>query len=204
MRRALRSFWTDRSGASAAEFALVVPLLLMFLMGTIDVGRLLWTWNEAEKATQMGARFAVATDLIPSDLKSYSYAENGIVPQGDPVPETAFPGVSCDNSAACKCRTGKTCPFAMTRDGAAFDRLVARMATILPAIDASKVTVDYAYSGLGFSGDPNGPDVSPLVTVSLRNLTFQPMTLLIFGTSISLPDFSATLTMEDGVGTDLN
>ncbi|MBT2187261.1 TadE/TadG family type IV pilus assembly protein [Sphingobium nicotianae] len=202
MRGALRAFWRDRAGASAAEFAMVLPLLLLFIFGAIDVGRLMWTWNEAEKATQMGVRFAVATDLVPSDLATYSYAANG-VPQGDPVPESAFPGVSCD-SATCACKSGGSCPFGMTRNGDAFNRLVARMAQLEPDIKAANVTVDYGYSGLGYAGDPNGPDVSPLVTVNLRNVVFQPITLLLFGASITLPSFSATLSLEDGAGTDLN
>ena len=46
-------------GATAAEFAMVLPIVILFLLGTIDVGRLMWTWNKAEKATQFGARYAV-------------------------------------------------------------------------------------------------------------------------------------------------
>jgi Flp pilus assembly protein TadG len=203
MKRLLRSFLADRSGGSAAEFALVVPLLTLFIFGMIDVGRLMWTWNEAEKATQIGTRFAVATDMIPSDLKTYSFAVSGGIPQGNPVPSTSFPGVSC-NSTTCTCASGGSCSFGMTRDAAAFNRLVARMAQIYPAITAANVTVNYAYSGLGFAGDPNGPDVSPLITVNLRNLSFQPITTRLFSTAITLPSFSATLTMEDGLGTNLN
>ena len=60
--------------------------------------------------------------------------------------------------------------------------------------------VDYDYSGLGYAGDPTGPDVSPLVTVRLRNMTFAPITLLGMGPAINLPDFSATLTQEDAAG----
>ena len=61
----LRAFLRDGRGASAAEFALVLPLFLLFLLGTVDAGRYIWTVNEAEKATQIGARWAVATQLIP-------------------------------------------------------------------------------------------------------------------------------------------
>ena len=55
----------DRSGAGAAEFALVLPLFLMFLLGIIDAGRYMWEHNRAEKATQMGTRYAVVTDMVP-------------------------------------------------------------------------------------------------------------------------------------------
>ena len=77
-----------------------------------------------------------------------------------------------------------------------------RVARFKPDVSATNLTVNYSWSGLGFSGDPNGPDVSPLVTVSLANLTFQP--LILMGLEVGLPAFSATLTMEDGLGTTSN
>ncbi|WP_246444371.1 TadE family protein [Sphingomonas sediminicola] len=52
-------------GATAAEFAMVLPLLILFLFGIIDVGRYMWTLNQVEKATQMGARMAVVTNMVP-------------------------------------------------------------------------------------------------------------------------------------------
>ena len=55
MRRLLR----DRTGSGAAEFSLVLPLLILLLLGMIDTGRYMWEYNRAEKATQMGARFSV-------------------------------------------------------------------------------------------------------------------------------------------------
>ena len=60
----MRKLLHDRSGSSAAEFGIVLPLLLMFLFGIIDAGRFMWTYNHAEKATQMGARMAVVTSPL--------------------------------------------------------------------------------------------------------------------------------------------
>lgn len=49
-------------GATIIEFALVVVLLFMFLLGIIDFSRLLYTWNAAAEATRLGARYAVVCD----------------------------------------------------------------------------------------------------------------------------------------------
>jgi hypothetical protein len=46
---------TDR-GAAAVELALVLPLLLLILFGTIDFGRLLYTKVELSSAAREGAR----------------------------------------------------------------------------------------------------------------------------------------------------
>lgn len=191
-----------RSGAGAAEFALVLPLLLLFLFGIIDVGRVMWMWNRAEKATQMGARYAVATNMVPAGLYSYSFSTQGGIPQGDPIPEGSFGGATC-TSAGCNCDTGKTCPPLGTASVTAFADIVQRMHYFLPDIQAANVVVQYGYSGLGYAGDPNGSDVAPLVTVSLTGLTFRPITFLAF-TTIPLPDFRAALTLEDGEGTFSN
>lgn len=209
--------WRDERG-TAAEFALVVPVFLLFLLGTIDVGRFIWAVNENAKAVQTGARWAVVTDIIPggdvgcattpppasAGMKCYSYAIHGGIQQGATVPEADFPTTVCSTAAdaasvTCAC-TG--CPFDTSVDTAgvaAFTALVTRMNTVQPRIDANNVEIAYAWSGLGYAGDPNGPDVSPLVTVSLSEMEFRPIFLL--GTiGIDLPGGAYALTMEDGDG----
>jgi len=187
----------DARGGPAAEFALVLPLILIFLFGIIDVGRYAWEVNQAEKATQTGARWAAVTTMIPSGLAGYSFATSAGIPAGSPVPASAFPGVSCD-SAGCTCLG--SCGFSTTANAAAFNALVDRMNDIKPDIAAANVIVEYRYSGLGFSGDPNGPDVAPIISVRLQDMEFVPITLILFGGDVDLPDFSYSLTMEDGAG----
>lgn len=200
-------------GAGAAEFALLLPVTLLFLFGIIDAGRLGWDFNRAEKATQTGARWAVATDIIPggnatNGLKNYSFAVSSGVEQGTVVNNTLFPGVYCEatgGTVSCTCKG--TCPFSVapgTEGQAAFDAIVDRMQDIYPVLTADDVRIDYDHSGLGFAGDPNGPDVAPIVTVSLRNMQFRPLTLFLFNADVDLPGFSYSLTMEDGDGTFSN
>lgn len=202
------ALWRSRTASTAAEFGLVVPLLITFLLGTADVGRFLWTCNRAEKATQMGARFAIVTDIVPSGLVGYSFATNGGIPQGDPVPSSLFTSADCVESTggtvSCTC-VPTTCPGGSAVNATAFNNIVARMKLFYPGIAADKVLINYDYSGLGYAGDPNGIDVAPIVTVKLQNMTFTPMLLRFFGSSsVSLPGFSAALTLEDGSGSVSN
>lgn len=212
----VRRFASCQSGASAAEFALILPVFLLFLLGLIDAGRYMWAVNEAEKATQVGARWAVATDLVPTALATHSFVLNETsnpVAQGEPVPESKFPGVRCTGTgsgttvtATCVCGipggpTG-TCTFATTpgtKGSTAFGQIVAKMHSIYPRIATSDVVVDYLNSGLGYSGDPNGADVAPFVRVSIINQQFPLFFML--GRNVSMPEFSYGLTMEDGTGT---
>jgi Flp pilus assembly protein TadG len=188
----------ERAG-SAVEFALVLPLLLIFLFGIIDGGRFLWEFNRAEKATQMGVRYAVVTDPALSGLSTFSFATSSsdLISAGSAVPAANFTSAVCTSSSCtCVSSTGGFCGTT-SLNTTAFANIVNRMALMYPQIAQANVEVDYKNVGLGFSGDPDGPDVSPLVTVKLKSLTFHPITCLVFACSISMPDFSAALTAED-------
>lgn len=204
----LRPFLSECSGASAAEFAMVLPLVLLFLFGIIDVGRYGWEINRAEKATQTGARFAVVTDLVASGIDTYDYVGKTVggktLAQGDTIPADSFL-VSC-TSTTC---TSSDLPSGMSVAKAGgtpspFDRVVTRMQQIDPTIQAGNVTIEYTASGLGYAGDPDGMDIAPLTTVKLSGMQFSPLTLLLFGASVPLPSFAYALTMEDGSGTVSN
>ena len=192
----LRRFWQDRRGAGAAEFALILPVFLLFFLGMIDAGRFLYEVNRGEKATQIGARMAVVTNPVAADLKTQSYVGTTVggvtLTQGDRIPAAALDLIDCDE--------GGCSSFGF--DGTAFANLLGRMRQIMPSIEADNLVVEYRGSGLGYAGNPDGMDISPLVTVRLTGLSFSP--ILLFGGDVNLPDFSYTLTMEDGDGTGSN
>ncbi len=192
----------NNGGASAVEFALVLPLLLLMLFGMIDVGRFMYEYNLAEKATQMGARYAVTTEMVPSGLETYSFALQDNILAGEPVPAANFTSTTC-NTTSCSPCTGSMCG-SIGYDAAAFDAIVARMAVFYPYIRDNHVTVEYRNVGLGYAGDPGGSDVAALVTVRLQNSSFRPLTGMLFGATITMPAFTAALTLEDGAGTVAN
>jgi len=184
------------SAASAAEFALVLPVLLVFLFGIVDAGRFAWEYNKAEKATQAGARFVAVTDPIAPNLTNYNFATGGLTP-GDTIPSSAFGTLKC-TSTGCVCSVAP-CPAGVGAQTGAWTQLVARMRQIDPAIQATNVQVEYRGSGVGFAGDPNGMDIVPIVTVSLSQMTFRPLTTLNMA-FVDMPDFHPSLTAEDSVG----
>ncbi len=202
-------FKDDERGL-AAEFALVVPLLLLFVLGTIDVGLYAYRINQAEKATQIGARWATVTNPLADGLDDASLvnitAGGSTILQGDRIPVLDYT-ITCSGTAAtCSC-AGTDCSAlssSYTRDDTAYNALRDRMRDILPAITDANIVVEYSGSGLGFAGDPNGPDAVSLITVRLQNMAHQSVVLSPLGVSTSLPDFAYSLTAEDSSGSISN
>ena len=201
----LDRFARDEDGL-AAEFALVLPLFLLLLLGTIDVGIYSWRINQLEKATQAGARYAAVTDPVTSGL-DVSFVNQTIgttqIQQGDRLPQLNFT-VTC-TSTVCSC-TGSDCSALGTiaLQATPFANLAARMRAYYPGVQDADIQVEYRGSGLGYAGDPNGPDAAPLITVRLVNLQYTPVTLSPIGTSVNLPDFAYSITAEDASGTASN
>ena len=203
----LRRLGRCNSGSTAAEFALTLPLLLIFILGIIDAGRLAWEYNRTEKATQVGARVAVVTNSFPSGLVSEDYVSKVVggvtLTQGDRIPATALGDLKCTRTV-CTCATAP-CPSTVgTIDTTTFDNvLLPRMQYMNPRIKAANVELHYTGSGLGYAGDPNGMQIAPIVTVKLTGMTFTPITTFLFA-SVNLPSFSTSLTAEDASGTQSN
>lgn len=194
----------DHSGSSAAEFAIVLPFLLVFIFGIIDAARWMWVYNQAEKAAQMGARMAIVTYPIEPGVGA-TYVGVGGLTQGDSIPAGAFGKVTCTDTS-CTCTT-TPCPTLGTRDAATFTAIVTRMQNFLPTLTASNVAIEYSSSGIGYAGNPNGPDIAPLVTVKIgapaTPLPFTPITTLLL-TTFNMPTFTTSLTGEDFAGSQSN
>jgi Flp pilus assembly protein TadG len=56
------SFLRDESGASMVEFAIVLPVLCLFIFGAIDFGRGLKVYNNLAAAARDGARYGATLD----------------------------------------------------------------------------------------------------------------------------------------------
>jgi Flp pilus assembly pilin Flp len=66
MYRTLRALRRDERGASAVEFALVMPLLLMILFGVITTGLTFSDHLSATNAVREGSRYGAAATVSPA------------------------------------------------------------------------------------------------------------------------------------------
>ena len=79
----------DTRGVAAVEFAFAFPILILLLVGTLDIGRALWTASTLDHAAREGARYASlrgAESRYPaSDAEIQAFVRNraiGIDPSG--------------------------------------------------------------------------------------------------------------------------
>jgi Flp pilus assembly pilin Flp len=203
----LGAFLADRRGASAAEFALVLPLVLLLLFGIIDAGRYAWLLNRLEKGAQEGVRYAVVTDIVPAGLNTYNTVGlncNGTVLRpSDRICAEALGTITC-TASGCHCAQAP-CPVLGAPNTTAFQNIASRIARFAP-VDPADVAVSYSGSGIGFAGDPalndaGAPlsDIAPLVTVAINGVELRAM--LLFGGAVDMPEVASSLVLEDGTGT---
>jgi len=69
----IRTFARSDNAAALVEFAIVLPILLLFVFGIVDFGRALFTANNLTAAVREGARLA-STQISPDPTTGASTA----------------------------------------------------------------------------------------------------------------------------------
>jgi len=79
MRR--RSFLREETGSSAAEFALVLPMLMALLYVGFESGNLMWTQHKLIEGVREGVRFGARMDIndVCGDATAWAAAKAKIV-----------------------------------------------------------------------------------------------------------------------------
>lgn len=166
---ALRRFVRQESGAAMLEYAIVLPLFLLLILGIIDFGRYSGNFVMVQKALERGARIAAVRPAVCAGVpQTHVRAPVGA---GEIPPKF---GTSCSAGTVCENPGPITCP--LDTNNATGAEIWNRIAAVMPnGVTATQVSVSYAYDpNLGFVG---GPYV-PLVTVELTTATFDFVTPL--------------------------
>jgi Flp pilus assembly protein TadG len=69
----------DCTGAAVAQFALILPILLLTIFGVYEFGRLYWIWNTVQYATEQTARCIMAHTSVTT-VSSGTCALNSNLP----------------------------------------------------------------------------------------------------------------------------
>jgi Flp pilus assembly pilin Flp len=96
--RDLHSLWRDPQGTTAVEFAIVAPVFIALLVGTIAVSIGLFLIGSLHFAVQEGARCASVKTTICSDAASTVAYTKGYYFGPDVSPTFTYAAVPCGNS----------------------------------------------------------------------------------------------------------
>lgn len=110
MKLPFKSFFRDRSGASAVEFALVAAPLITLLFGTVEFARLYWTEHALTRVATAAARCVA----IPEDgcsgsggMLDAAKAKRFVADEGNALGlALADKDISIDTAATCSGLTG--------------------------------------------------------------------------------------------------
>ncbi len=72
-----------RSGSAAIEYGIILPVLFLFVLGTIDMGRLLWTSATLARAVQAASRCAAVNAVAcatTSQIQQSAISEAWVLP----------------------------------------------------------------------------------------------------------------------------
>ena len=171
--RLLRRFTRRDDGAVAIEFAFIVPALILFTLGILEFGLILFDYHRAGEATRRASRLAL-TQAPLAVLNTLRTTDLTCTAAGDGA-------VNCTNN---------------TEDDAAkinFKAILEGMQAIFPDILATNVQIGYVASGI--DDVDNVGIVTALVTVSLTGVSHSLIALsFVPGVpkSITLPTFSTS------------
>lgn len=105
-----RPFKTQQRGVAAVEFALVAMILFTLLLGIMEFGRLMFTWNSAVEATRRGARLAIVCNMDSSGIKASMQEILPIVSTGDI--SVSYSPSGCTGATDCESATVAISPNA--------------------------------------------------------------------------------------------
>lgn len=171
------------------EFVVVAFAALVMIFFVVELTALYFFIMSSQHAAYMGARVAAVSD--PAAVG---------VPVTNIKTSTGVFGVSCsDVSSPCAGFTTISCVGGGAGCNAVpFSRVLSRMKQFLGGLEASHVTITYAYTGLGYAG---GPAILE-VTVGIKDVPYSTGIIGHFigtdhGPFTTIPAVSVTAMSED-------
>lgn len=172
--RLLRRFWRHARGVVAIEFAFLVPALVLFTMGAIEFGLILFDYQRAGEATRRAVRDLV---INPPLAALDTLANDGTV-------------VCTGSGGSVSCTGGAVQGDASTT----FTLLYDKMQDIFSDIEPQNVSITYSATA-GIDKATNPGVVTPVVTLSLTGMRHEFLMLQVIPglpDGFDLPSFASS------------
>ncbi len=167
----LRRFTRSTGGTAAIEFAFILPIVLLLTVGLLEFAIVLFDYHRAGEATRRAIRQALINPPIAT------------------LDNIATTDIVCDGGETIVCTGGTVESTANTT----LNTIIGVMQAIFPDIQKANVRITYSASGLDGPSTPG--IVTPIVTISVRNLTHAYIVLGIIPgmpSSMTFPSFTTS------------
>ncbi len=167
----LQRFRRSSDGTAAIEFAFILPIVIMFTAGLLEFSLVLFDYHRAGEATRRAIRQALIADPLAT------------------LDNIATTDIVCDGGASLICTGGAVESGATT----SFNTILNAMQAIFPDIQSANLRITYSASGLDSAATPG--IVTPIVTVSVINLTHNYIVLGVIPgmpASMTFPNFTTS------------
>jgi Flp pilus assembly protein TadG len=114
MRSRLKS-WRDRTphyvsrGQSFVEFAIVSPVLLLFLLGIMDFGRVFFVAIELNNAARAGTQYGIQSPANAADVSGMQQAAQSDASNISGITATASEYCECPDGSTPACNSSPSC-----------------------------------------------------------------------------------------------
>ncbi len=197
----LRDFISNNSGAVTVEASFMIMIMVALTGATVEAGYAYWQWNGAQQAARHGARLAATSDPVARDLVTMT-GLGGRVVAGDPMPDyqrNCFGQTSNCDQGVYDSAAMNAIVFGPDLDMTcgATDKERRGMCDVFGSLGPNNVKISYVGSGLGRAGNPASP--SPMISVTVTNLSFDFAFLDLFlpESLTQIPDVTVTAMGED-------
>jgi len=103
-----RTFLRSRCAGPIVEFALVVPMLLMLVMGVVDFGRAYFIRNSLVSAVREGARLGSVQSVDPCSAASMTAIRARVVASFSSIGSVALSNTAAMIPISCELESGRT------------------------------------------------------------------------------------------------
>ena len=173
--RPLLSLISDKNGAAGAEMALMVPMLLVIMFGSFEMGHFFWSEHKVVKAVRDGSRFAARqpfqkfscaqTDILLGD--GSTNADTALITQVKNLTRTG--NVAGTGNAKVRGWTNSQITISVSCPGTALTTGIYKGLTNAPRVTVA-ATVPYPslFGALGFNAvsiSLNGQAQSPVMGI---------------------------------------
>lgn len=159
MKKIIQKFVSDQKGATLVELSLIMPIMFIVTFGIIEFGYIVYQYNAAVKATQVGAQYASTHSSVVTGLKDCGTTDY-----------SAKAGTDCAAVAGYNASWSVTCPGGGGCDTGVMTDILTAMQGVYPNLEAGDVSVTLSGDpGLGYIG--RGRPV-PALTVTVDDMTY--------------------------------